>query len=193
MKFLIRILVLAALCSMATFTAWAHPGSGIVVDEWGSVYFTHTGRGCGKIGPQGNLTYVHESGGGHWLCLDAEGIFSRTQPKHFERISLRGVKATLIWADGGSPTAVLRNGCLYYVSNDEEMTPGGLQVTRQSPDGTIAVFPPDGKRSTGKLGITGLASGPDGALYVASPTGVVKLKTDGLGCRLLWVFDCVLA
>jgi hypothetical protein len=43
----------------------------------------------------------------------------------------------------------------------------------------ISIFPPDGKRTTGKLGITGLAPGPDGELYVASPTGVLKLKADG--------------
>jgi hypothetical protein len=178
-KSFLSIPVLAALFPIATFIASAHPGSGIVVGEEGNLYFTHTGRGCGKIDPQGKLTYVHKSVGGHWLSLDPDGIFSRTQPKHFERITLSGVKATLIWADGGSPITVLRDGYLYYVSNDDAMTPGGLQVTRQSPDGVISIFPPDGKRTTGKLGITGLAAGPDTALYVASPTGVVKLKTDG--------------
>jgi len=178
-KSFVSILVLAALFPIATFIASAHPGSGIVVDEEGNLYFTHTGRGCGKIDPQGKLTYVHDSGGGHWLCLDPEGIFSRTQPKHFERVTLPGTKATLIWADGGSPIAVLRDGYLYYVSNDDAMTPGGLQVTRQSPDGAMSIFPPDGERTTGKLGITGLAAGPDGTLYVASPSGVVKLKKDG--------------
>jgi sugar lactone lactonase YvrE len=159
--------------------AAAHPGSGIVVDEQGNVYFTHTGRGCGKIDPQGKLTYVHQSRGGHWLCLDADGSFSRSQPKHFERITSPGIKPALIFADGGSPIAVLRDGNLYYASNDETMTPGGLQVTRQSPNGQISIFPPDGKKTTEKLGITGLASGPDGSLYIASPSTVTKLKMDG--------------
>jgi sugar lactone lactonase YvrE len=59
------------------------------------------------------------------------------------------------------------------------MTPGGLQVTRQSPGGEISVFPPDGKKTTEKFGITGLAPGPDGALYIASPSAVLKLKMDG--------------
>jgi hypothetical protein len=79
----------------------AHPGSGIVVDQEGNVYFTHIGRGVGKIDPQGKLTYVGQTRGGHWMCLDPEGSFSRTQPKHFERISLDGVKPALIYADGG--------------------------------------------------------------------------------------------
>jgi sugar lactone lactonase YvrE len=157
----------------------AHPGSGIVVDEQGNVYFTHIGRGVGKIDPQGKLTYVGNTRGGHWMCLDAEGSFSRTQPNYFERITPDGVRPALIYADGGSPIAVLRDGNLYYASNDETMTPGGAQVTRQSPGGEISIFPPDGKKTTEKLGITGLAPGPDGALYLAQPNAVLKLKMDG--------------
>jgi sugar lactone lactonase YvrE len=174
----ISILVIAQF-SLATFIASAHPGSGIVVDEQGNVYFTHTGRGCGKIDPQGKLTYIHESRGGHWMCLDPKGSFSRTQPKYFERITSPDTKPALIFADGGSPIAVLRDGNLYYASNDENMTPGGLQVTRQSPNGQISIFPPDGKKTTEKLGITGLAPGPDGSLYIASPSAISKLKSDG--------------
>ena len=83
--------LVATWLNLPMFTALGHPGSGIVVDAGGNVYFTHTGRGCGKIDPQGKLTYVHDSQGGHWMCLDAEGSFSRTQPKHFERITPDGV------------------------------------------------------------------------------------------------------
>jgi sugar lactone lactonase YvrE len=113
------------------------------------------------------------------MCLDGDGSFSRTQPKHFERITPYGVKPALIYADGGSPIAVLRDGLLYYVSNDETKRPGGQQVTRQSPGGEISIFPPDGKSTTEKLGITGLAPGPDGSLYIAQPNAVLKLKMDG--------------
>ena len=163
-----------------TSAVFAHPGSGIVVDQEGNVYFTHNGRGIGKIDLQGKLTYVGQTRGGHWMCLDAGGSFSRTRPKHFERITPDGLKPALIYADGGSPIAVLRDGNLYYASNDEQgMTPGGLQVTRQSPSGEISIFPPDGKKTTGQLGITGLAPGPDGSLYIASPSAVLKLKMDG--------------
>ncbi len=111
--------------------------------------------------------------------LDPEGSFSRTQPKHFERITADGAKPALIYADGGSPIAVLRDGNLYYASNDERLEPGGLQVTRQSLGGAISIFPPDGKKTTAKLGITGLAPSPDGALYIAQPNTVLKLKMDG--------------
>jgi len=174
------VLALVAQLGVVPLTALAHPGSGIVVDAQGNVYFTHTGRGVGKLDPHGKLTYVGSTGGGHWLCLDVDGSFSRSQPKYFERITSDGAKPALIYADGGSPIAVLRDGLLYYASGDEKMTPGGLQVTRQSPGGEIAVFPPDGKKTTEKMGgITGLAPGPDGALYIATPRAVLKLKMDG--------------
>jgi sugar lactone lactonase YvrE len=172
-------LMVAAQLSLAAFRTSGHPGSGIVVDAQGNVYFTYIQRGVAKIDSHGKLTYVGHTRGGHWLCLDPEGSFSRTQPKHFERITPDGVKPALIYADGGSPIAVLRDGLLYYASNDEQMTPGGLQVTRQTPGGAISIFPPDGKKTTEKLGITGLAPGPDGSLYIASPSAVTKLKMDG--------------
>jgi sugar lactone lactonase YvrE len=172
-------LIIAVQFCVATFTGSAHPGSGIVVDAEGNVYFTYFEHGVGKLDPQGKLSYVGKTRGGHWMCLDTDGSFSRTQPRHFERITPDGVKPALIYADGGSPIAVLRDGLLYYASNDETMTPGGLQVTRQTPSGAISVFPPDGKKTTEKLGITGLAPGPDGALYIASPSAVSKLKMDG--------------
>jgi sugar lactone lactonase YvrE len=174
------LLVFVALLGGAPLMAPAHPGSGIVVDAQGNVYFNHTGRGVAKLDPHGKVTYVGNTGGGHWLCLDAEGSFSRTQPKYFERITPDVARPALIFADGGSPIAVLPDGLLYYASGDETMTPGGLQVTRQSPSGEIAVFPPGGKATTEKMGgITGLAPGPDGALFIATPTAVLKLKMDG--------------
>ena len=171
-------LVFATQLCVPPLTALAHPGSGIVVDEQGNVYF-NGGRGLGKIDPQGKLTYIGNRTGGHWLCLDADGSFSRSQPKYFERVTPDGVKPALIFADGGSPIAVLRDGLLYYASGDETMTPGGLQVTRQSPSGEISIFPPDGIKTTGAQGITGLAPGPNGDLYIAQPSAVLKLKMDG--------------
>src|SRR6059036_1011961 len=70
------ILVVAAQFFLAAFTASAHPGSGIVVDTQGNVYFTHLGRGVGKIDPQGKLTYVGHTRGGHWMCLDPDEEFA---------------------------------------------------------------------------------------------------------------------
>jgi len=97
---------------------------------------------------------------------------------HFQRISPDGVKPALIFADGGSPIAVLSDGDLYYVSGVEELTPGGLQVARNSPSGEISVCASSLTRITEKP-ITGLAAAPDGELYIACPSAVFKMKKDG--------------
>ncbi len=159
--------------------AFAHPGAGIVVDPQGNVYFTHTGRGIGRIDPHGKLTYIYESGGGHWMCLDAAGSFAQTQPKFFKRITLPGIRPVLIFADGGSPVAVAEDGALYYVSNDERMTPGGMHLSRLSTSGEASRVAPELDKITEELGITGLANGPGGTVYVACPNAVFKVKTNG--------------
>jgi sugar lactone lactonase YvrE len=162
----------------------SHPSSGIVVNDKGEVFFVHSGTGVGKIDAQGTLTYVHESRGGHWMCLDREGSFAGTQPKFFARITPDGTKPAIIFADGGAPIAVCRDGNLYYGSNwsgSDEHDPGGLTVSRLSPEGKVAHVSPSLKDVLARFdeGVTGLAAGPDGLLYVASPSSIFKVKLDG--------------
>jgi sugar lactone lactonase YvrE len=159
----------------ASFTAAAHPGSGIVVDAQGNVYFQDSAAGAiWKIDPQGKVTTHHDKLGGHWMALDAKGKFARTGLKLVEW----GAPA-LIVADGGAPITVNTDGNLYYglgVSSTGQVSVG---LTRIFPDGKQEPFAPDFARHIEKLGVTGLASGPDGTLYVACLTGVFKVKTDG--------------
>src|SRR5687767_15551831 len=117
-------------------TAVAHPSSGIVVTDAGDVVFVHSTRGVAKVDKAGKLTYIHQSTGGHWLCLDRHGSFSRTQPKHFLRVTPDGVRPAIIFADGGAPIAVGRDGNLYYSSastGEGENQPGAATISRLSP------------------------------------------------------------
>ena len=176
--------MVAALFFGTASIAFAHPSSGIVVNEQGEVFFVHSARGVAKLGADGNLTYVHSSTGGHWLCLDPQGSFSRTQPRHFRRITPDGVSPGVIFADGGAPIAVGLDGKLYYGSSGEKETddePGALALSRLSSNGTARAFAPKLKEAMAKahVGITGLASGPDGSTYVASATTIFKIGMDG--------------
>jgi sugar lactone lactonase YvrE len=100
-------------------------------------------------------------------------------PRWFKRRTPLGVKPALI-TDGGSPLVVHRDGNLYYVSNGDTMVPGGLQVTRLSPDGKLSLVVPDlGKTSEKRGGIKGLAAGQDGTLYFTYPRAVLKITPDG--------------
>ncbi|HTG43049.1 MAG TPA: hypothetical protein VK633_00835 [Verrucomicrobiae bacterium] len=176
----IRILLLLSTSS----NLFSHPSSGIVVNEIGEVLFVHSSRGLAKIQPDGKLTYIHQSTGGHWLCLDPQGHFSHTQPKHFLRVTPAGHRPAIIFADGGAPIAVATDGQLYYGSGwggGHEHEPGAATISRLSPDGSITAFAPKLKEelSRQRAGVTGLAAGPDGAIYVASAVGIFKVAKDG--------------
>jgi hypothetical protein len=139
----------------------------------------------GKIDAEGKLTYVHKvSGGGHFLALDAEERFSTQFPKLFEKITPKGTKPAVLYTSGGAPLVVNQDGNLYYGSgfpDGDDMAPGGLTLTRLSPDEKRTLFAPDLKKILAKLkeAITGLAVGSDGSLFVACPDAILKVKTDG--------------
>jgi hypothetical protein len=163
--------------------AAAHPGSGIVVNAKGEVFFMCNGV-C-KIDAQGKLTHVLKGQGGHWMCLDPEERFSSTvYPRLFKRITPSGVKPALLFASGGAPLVVSRDGNLYYGSGypeGDDRAPGFHTLTRLSLDGKRTLFAPQLKKRLAELneGVTGLATGPDGTLFVACPNAILKVKLDG--------------
>ena len=178
--------------------AMGHPSSGIVVDAKGQVYFQDiAGRAIWKIDPHGKLSKYSDRMGGHWMALDAEGSFSHAKIPHFERITPDGEKPAVVMADGGSPIAVNRDGSLYYLcgfSKSKRTGPGGPLIGRMTPEGKLNVFTPGLKETVEKLGgITGLSAGPDGFLYAACPSAVMKVGTDGMATTLVHpieVADC---
>jgi hypothetical protein len=176
----IAVLVgLAGLFTSIAQTVSGHPASGIVVDSHGQVFFIY--KGLCKLDTQGKLSYVQRAQDGHWMCLDPDGSFSRTQPKYFKRISPDGVKPAIIFAGGGSPIAVLPDGNLYYVCGPDDFNPGGLRLARNTPRGELSVFAPvlNQLNQRQDRGITGMAAGNDGNLYLACPNAVFKVKSDG--------------
>lgn len=175
------LIIVTLLCT----SVWAHPGSGIVVDQKGQVFFADLTRGLLKIDARGKITTVHREGG-HWLALDKTGSFSRVDfekskhwPRWFKRRTLANVRPALI-TDAGSPLVVGQDGDIYFVCDDERMIPGGLQIGRLSPDGKETLLNPSLRQTSEKLGgIKGLAFGPDGSLYAAYPKAILKITMDG--------------
>jgi hypothetical protein len=159
----------------------AHPGSGIVVDDTGQVFFTDTGHGVVRIAPDGKWDYIHRATDGHWLALDPDGAFSRSQPKYFQRITAESIRPALIFAGGGAPIVVGHDGNLYYASFPDQMTPGGLNLVRETPSGQQSFFAPAIKEALARIddGVTGLAVGPDGSIYAATWTSLFKIALDG--------------
>src|SRR5690349_18102384 len=180
-----RTFFLLLLCSLCTGRTVAHPASGIVVNASGDVFFIHTGKGVARIDAQGKVTYIHQvSGGGHFLALDPTGKFSTQLPRLIEKITVEGLTPPLLYASGGAPFVVNADGNLYYGSGfpeGDDLTPGGLTLTRLAPDGKRTLFAPSLKHALADLkeAITGLATGPDGSMFVACPSAILKVKTDG--------------
>ncbi len=96
-----KVLALAAALVIATSAVVAHPGSGIVVDSQGHVYFADTGQGVWKLDPQGKLTLLHTAAY-HWMALDEKGHFVKSgalgnfDRGSFERVTPAGAVPGLI-------------------------------------------------------------------------------------------------
>ncbi|HXB45359.1 MAG TPA: hypothetical protein VNV85_14940 [Puia sp.] len=176
--------------------ASAHPGSGIVVDKNGNVYFIHSRVGVAKISFDGKFSYIHKATDGHWMCLDEQGIFSRTQPKYFERITPDGVQPAIIYAGGGSPIAISSDGNFYYCGSPKgDLHPGAKTLVRETLAKQQSVFSPTLENILNGLqdGITGLSASPDGSLYVACWNSLLKVTMDGRVTTLVHpvvVSDC---
>jgi sugar lactone lactonase YvrE len=174
------VVALSALGTLSAAWTFAHPGSGIVVDAQGQVFFQDSlGRAIWEIDAQGKLTKYSDKLGGHWMALDPLGNFAHAELPLVERITPAGAKPALLIADGGAPVAVGRDGNLYYALR--LLDGGGVAagVTRVSADGKRTRFAPDLDKAVETQGITGLATGPDDSLFVACPSGILKVKMDG--------------
>lgn len=147
------------LCILVGTSATAHPGSGIVVDDHGQIYFTDTGKGVWRIDTDGKLTYLPASKF-HWMTIDAAGYFARS-PKnfgeYFERVTPQNNKPALIMCSD-FPLVVGKDGNIYYA----DTRPGSAKIIRRTPGGKESVL------ASNKIFefISGIAVGPDGSLYI---------------------------
>src|SRR6266487_422983 len=155
----IKAFVGLMLCILIGTSATAHPGSGIVIDEYGQIYFTDTGKGVWKIDTDGKLTYLPASKF-HWMTIDAAGQFAGS-PKnfgeYFERATPQNKKPALIMCSD-FPLVVGKDGNIYYA----DTRPGSAKIIRRTPGGKESVL------ASNKIFefISGIAVGPDGSLYI---------------------------
>ncbi len=176
-------------------SALAHPGSGIVVDAQGQVYFTDTGEGVWKVDANGKVARMPGSAW-HFMAGDLEARFANAPNSFgqwFERASVRGSKPTLILCSD-FPCAIAQDGNLYFANtlpffSDNprptlivRRTPAGQQTELTKRRGTQS----NGDDSRPTLGhVTGLTAGGDGSLYIMqSPPdsdahAIFKLTMDG--------------
>ena len=171
-----RVLSLAvAVTIFAAMPAMAHPGSGIVVDRLGQVWFLDTGDGLWKIDTTGTLIHV---GGSrfHWMTLDQKGAFSSTPlPRDVARV---GTNPTLLIASD-YPIAMGRDGNLYYPSVGPDAR---VRIMRQLPSGAtsvLATLPATTTDGQSLKWVNGLAGGADGAVYFTENNAIHRISATG--------------
>ncbi|HLF63832.1 MAG TPA: SMP-30/gluconolactonase/LRE family protein [Saprospiraceae bacterium] len=139
--------------------ATAHPGSGIVVDANGQVYFTDTGKGVWKIDTQHKLTFMPASRF-HWMTLDPMGCFAESQKSfggYFERVtSQSSIPALVICSD--FPLVVNTDGNMYYAHT----RPGATNIIRRTTDGRESTLANNAIFEF----VNGITTGTDGSLYI---------------------------
>ncbi len=171
--------ILAAACLLST-PAVAHPGSGIVVDRRGQIYFVDTGAGVWRIDPQGTLTRV-PGPAFHWMTIDADDRFVKVRlPSGPDwEITRAGASPTLLLASD-FPIAIGRDGHLYYPTAGANE----LRILRLAPSGRTSVMaslPAATANGPNRplRHINGLAAAPDGSLYYTEDDAIRRIAAEG--------------
>ena len=155
--------------------AIAHPGSGIVVDRLGQIWFLDTGDGLWKIDTHGALIHV---GGNrfHWMTLDQDNRFvGATLPRDVTAV---GSSPTLLIASD-YPIATGPDGNLYYPSVAQN---GRVQIMRAPPTGlpaALVTLPATTATGTRLQWLNGLTGGADGHLYFTENSSIRRVTMQG--------------
>ena len=160
MKTLLILIFSLFLQALVSNTASAHPGSGIVVDKYGQIYFTDTGKGVWKFDKQGKLTYMPSSRF-HWMAIDPVGYFAESQKSfggYFERVTPQGSKPALVQCSDFN-LVVNSDGNIYYA----DTRPASAKIMRRTPGGKESVLVSDKIFEF----VNGMAAGTDGSLYIS--------------------------
>jgi len=155
----VAFLISFLLCTLFGTRASAHPGSGIVVDIFGNVYFTDTGKGVWKIDTQGKVTYIPASRF-HWMAIDPAGYFAESQKnfgQYFERVTDQNSKPALILCSD-FPLVVNKDGNIYYADTRHN----SAKIVRRTPEGNESVFASDKIFEF----VSGIAAAPDSSIYI---------------------------
>lgn len=156
----------------------AHPGSGIVVDRLGQIYFVDMVSGIWKIDTRGALTHILGPGF-HWMALDADGRLRGTRLPSGSggQVVQVGADSAVILASS-YPIAVGRDGNLYFPSHDVGVP---VQLLRMSPSGHTSPLASLPATAAGMpiRDLNGLAAGPVGSLYYTEGNAIRRVNNNG--------------
>lgn len=164
----------------ANTAAWAHPGSSIVVDRKGQVYFVDTGQGIWKIDEEGRVS-SHEGPAFHRMAIDHDDRLARTRWPGFKEPSTDihrvGAKPTLL-VSSDFPLTTGRDGSVYYPDLGKDDI---FRVFRLTPAGERSVLATVASASDGPQlkWLNGMATGPDDSIYFSENAAVRRITPQG--------------
>ena len=176
--FLCMPCMLGAFLLLPAGVAWSQPGSGIVVDAQGSIFFADTGRGPWKIDGGGRVT-PHDGPAYPFMALDSGGRLAGVKLPVFASADMKhaGKNPTLIFSSD-APIATGRDGALYFPHAGGD---GRLQIIRLQPSGghdVLATLPATSEEGPLEW-LNGIAAGPDGSVYYTENKAVRKVTKEG--------------
>jgi hypothetical protein len=181
-------LIVTAVC-LVPGAVVAHPGSGIVVDRLGQVYFVDMVSGVWKLDVHGALTHM-PGPAFHWMTADELDRFGAVRLPSgaggdFARL---GANPTLLLASD-VPIAMGQDGNLYYPSHGAG-TP--LQILKFSPTGKTSILARlTGATAGGPLrDLNGVAAGPDGSLFYTEDDAIRRISRAGSVSTVLSMASC---
>ena len=157
-----------------------HPGSGILVDRLGQIFFIDTGSGLWKIDTRGALSHLSPLRN-HWLAMDPSDRFVQsrlpTDPGRDWVITAAGSNPTILISTD-FPILIGEDGNLYHPSARET----NVRIMRTSPAGGTTAFVTLPRSVAGEaLGwINGLATGPNGSIYYTEDNAVRRITAKGV-------------
>ena len=172
------ILGIAVTCLLGA-SAFSHPGSGILVDRLGQIYFIDTGSGLWKIDSRGAVSHLSPLRN-HWLAMDPSDRFTQarlpTDPGRDWVITAAGSNPTMLISTD-FPLLIGQDGNLYYPSARET----NVRILRKSATGGTSTFVTLPRSVAGAaLGwINGLTTGPGGSIYYTENNAVRRIAPDG--------------
>ena len=172
-----RRLIFAGL--MLAGAAAGHPGSGILVDPRGQIYFIDTGSGLWRIDTKGAVSHLSPLRN-HWIAMDANDRFTQaklpTDPTGDWVITAAGSSPTMLISTD-FPLLVGADGDLYFVRKVD----GSAKLLRTKPNGERGVFVtlPRGASGAAVEWINGIAQGADGSFYYTEDNAVRRIAANG--------------
>ena len=179
MQILHRIILSIAVAGLLATAAMAHPGSGILVDRLGQVYFIDTGSGLWKIDTKGGLSHLSPLRN-HWLAMDPNDRFTQsrlpTDPGHDWVITAAGSNPTMLISTDFS-LVIGQDGNLYYPSVRER----NVRILRTTPTGGTTTFATLPRSVAGPPieWINGITTGSDGSFYYTENNAVRRISARG--------------